>query len=183
MSTWLLIRCPPRFRITKIGVSEDGGAKMVSSENAQNIVLDIFWFVWNCWLWKFPVLDSCWQWRAILKGFDDIWRFLGGHLKKPRHRLLCSGAGCIHGCLVVWWDLGKTQMWAILLWCILKKATFENFVGVGAEDTICTICGQKWQNVHLHPFRFVGPNLHKIVFLLGVGLVVLFFGGGFLTWH
>ena len=70
-------------------------------------------------------------------------------------------------------------MWAILLWCILKKATFENFVGVGAEDTICTICGQKWQNVHLHPFRFVGPNLHKIVFFVGgwVGGLV-FFGGG-----
>ena len=40
------------------------------------------------------------------------------------------------------------------------------------------ICRQKWQNLHLHPFRFVGPNLHAIVFLLGVGLVVLFFLGG-----
>ena len=71
-------------------------------------------------------------------------------------------------------------MWAILLWCILKKATFENCVGVGAEDTICTICGQKWQHVHLHPFRFVGPNLHKIVFFVGgwVGGFVFFLGGG-----
>ena len=51
---------------------------------------------------------------------------------------------------------------------------------VGAEDTIFPICGQKWQNVHLHPFRFVGPNLHKIVFFVGgwVGGLVFFFGGG-----
>ena len=83
----------------------------------------------------------------------------------------------LFGCLV---RLGQdTNVGNFALVYFEKKATFENFVGVGAEDTICTICGQKWQNVHLHPFRFVGPNLHKIVFFVGgwVGGLVFFLGG------
>ena len=61
-----------------------------------------------------------------------------------------------------------------------KKATFETFVCVGAENTIFSHALAKVAKLHLHPFWFVGPSLHEIVFFVGgwVGGLVFFWWGG-----
>ena len=108
----------------------------MSYENGQNIVLGIFWFVWNSWFWETSGLEFWWQWRALFKGFDDIWRFLGGHVEKYREKLffwLRGGALRVFGCLV---RMGKTQICASLLWFMWKRADFQNFACVAAENTV-----------------------------------------------
>ena len=118
---------------------------------------------------------------AHLKGFDDIRRILGGHLKK-------RGIGCFRSrrgaLMAVWWS-GET--WArhkfgqFSLVYFEKKATFETFVCVGAETLYFPVCWQKWQNYICTHFGLWAQVCTKLCFLLGVGWVVLFFlVGGFL---
>ena len=94
---------------------------MVSSENAQNIVLGIFDL--------FEILDFENLWCGFLlkiarsfKGFDDIWRFLGGHLKKKPRNSFFWFRGCIRGCLIVWWEWAGRKLF-------LVKGTFSQIYG------------------------------------------------------
>ena len=155
--------------------------KKVSSENAQNIALGIFWFVGDCWFLKLPVRTLLKMTRILLKvlmTFGDFWVFLGGHRRKKNKKNSFFSGGVhswVFGCLV---RMGKTQLWAIWLWYILKGANFQKIVCVSAKNTIFPICGQEWQNFHFAPISGCGPKFWTKMFFFGgghVGLVFLFF--------
>ena len=130
-------------------------------------------------------LDFWWQWRALFKGFDDIWKFWVGMFKKKENLAFLGSGACIHGCLVVCREWARQKSEQFCSDVFRKTANFQKFVCVGAEHTIFSLCGQKCQYYHSHSFRFVDPNLHENVFFVGaVGLVVWFlvFFWGHLTW-
>ena len=104
----------------------------------------------------------------VLMTFGDFW--VGMSKTTEKQVFFFFGSGRVHswvfGCLA---RMGKTQIWAILLWCILKKGKFSK-VCLCRKTLYLAERAEKWQNFHLHPFRFVGPNLHENVFFVGVML-------------
>ena len=154
---------------------------MVSSENAQKIVLGTFWFVWNCWFWKFPVWILVDNEAHFLKGFDDNWRFLAGHLKITRTWLFLFRGGLhswLFSCLVrlakdtnlgdfalVYFEKGS--FWKFCL-CRCRKHHIFPYAGKNGKIFICTRfgCGPKFARNCV----FVGGWVGGLVFWGGSSL-------------
>ena len=178
----LLIRCPPDcqlgvhlFRITKNCLR--WGAKMVSNENAQNIFLGIFWFVWHCCFWKFPVwifVENDAHSSKLLMAFGDLWVGISKKKRKIGFLVFRGVHLWVFGCLV---RMGKTQIWAILLWGILKRGKFsKNCLCRCRNDYIFPYAGKNGQIYICTRFGLWAHICTKMRFCWGhVGLVVLFF--------
>ena len=102
----MLATCPPLFCITKIGVSEDVGATMVSSEMPKILFgpcSDLFEIVdfENFW---FGLLVKITRTFFSFEGFDCLCRFLGGHVKDTENcsfglggAFMCVWLSCENG--------------------------------------------------------------------------------------
>ena len=130
---------------------------------------------------KVSGLDLCWKWRAffqVLMTFGDIWV---GMSKRPREIVFFVCSGRVHswvfGCLV---RMGKTQIWAILLWRILKKGKFLRICLCRCRQHYIFHMGANMAKFTFAPVSGCGPKIcTKMCF---VGGMLGWWSSGHLTW-
>ena len=105
LSTWQVFTCPLLFHITKnrgFGGGKNGVMWKCPKYCFGHSLICLKVLVLNI-----SSLDICWKWRAVLKvlmTFGDFW--VGVSKKTKRKGCFCSG-GCIHVCLVDWWEWAR----------------------------------------------------------------------------
>ena len=118
----------------------------------------------NLLILKISGLDFCWKWRAILKGFDNIWTFLGGHLEEKREKTgSIFSQDRVHS-----WVLGcLVRMDTTINFCKfeklggLKRQICQNLRCDGPKTLYFLIFQRICENIQLHPSRGGVANVHE----------------------